>query len=255
MNNRTNLPLSAHTEKVWFTTETPDFRQVSARHALNVMFQCGIQESLIALRDEVFTIVVPHLGLLYDMFVMNTKDGKKSYSLSDLQPDSRPHTVLFRVLNGELYTFTEMPGEEQGDVKVEERLDTYAWTDEEYDKNLPAKKRQVIGVNSEAGRANLQAAIDSLKNPRDKARLEALFKMYAVDFVCGVQTASWRQVVEVTQEMIDAGLTHISNDYDKPTDEPTQLLVGDFLVITDDGMYRIDRKTFEKTHLTFTQYK
>ena len=259
MENRKNLPLSAHTTKVWYTTQSPDFIQASARHAFNVMVKCGVKESLIALRDEVFTIVVPHLGLLFDMFVMQTKDGQKTYVLSDLKPGSRPNHVLFRVINGKLYMFTTMATEQDGARQaqpvVEERLDTYAWTDEEFDNNLPARKRKVIGFQSEAGREMLQSVIDSLQNPRDKERLENLFKMYTVDFVCGAQLADWRQVVEITQEMYDAGLTSISNDYDNPGDAPTQLVVGDFLVITEKGMYRIDRATFVASHSTFTQYR
>lgn len=251
MTTRTNLPLSAHTQNVWYTTETPDFRQESARRALDIMFQCGIQESRIALRDEVFTIVLPHMGLLYDMFVLATKDGNKAYNLSDLQPGSRPHHVMFRVINGKLYMFTAMAGAQQDATVVEEKLDTYAWTDSEYDKNLPERKRKVIGLQSEAGREMLKAVVATLENPRDKERLEGLFKMYTMDFVCGAQNADWRQVVEVTQEMIDAGLTEISNDYDGPTDAPTKLVVGDFLVITKDGMYRIDRATFVASHTTF----
>lgn len=245
----TNLPMTAHTSKEWYTTETPDFIQASARRAFDIMVKCGVTESRIALRDEVFTILVPHHGLLFDIFVMQTKDGIKTYSLSDLNAESRPHQVLFRIINGELYIHTKISV--AGKTVIEERLDAYAWTDEELDELLPQTKRTVIGFQSETGRHVLQTAIDSLQNPRDKARLENLFKMYAIDFACGMQNADWRQVVEVTQEMIDAGLTSIFDDYAKPGDAPTQVMVGDFLVITKNGMYRIDRTSFIKSHSTF----
>lgn len=62
-----------------------------------------------------------------------------------------------------------------------------------------------------------------------------------------------RQCIEVTQELYDAGLTDCVDEW-MTVDEDgyaklTSLNVGDFLIVTNKGVYRIQREKFLQTYV------
>lgn len=238
--NKINMPLTAQNAAPWSTVNAPNPNpmQKAAQDALAIMSQF-ISESRIALRDEVAAIYFPNMGILYDMHPKTrTKEGDMEYVLSDKAPEEERMHVLLRIVNGRLYNHLG-------------QLECYAHDMKTYTKNMRKAKR--IGYNSPEGQNNLVDVLSSMFDESEKARMEALLRMFAIDFDLCYTAPDWRQVVEVTQEMYDAGLTSIINDWEceKSGWTITNLNVGDFLVFTMAGMYTIRRDEFLQTHSTF----
>ncbi len=237
MSIRTNLPLSAQQQNAWASTVNPNPREKSAQDALAIMSRF-ISESRIALRDEVAVIYFPHMHLLSKMHpVTRTKEGDMEYPTSEAAGEDRMN-ILIRVVNGQLYNHLR-------------QLDCYAHNMATYTKNM--RRYYVVGNNSEEGQKGLEMLTSSMLDEAEVEELRATLSLFAIDFNMCYTKPDWRQVVEVTQEMYDAGLTSIVNDWENEKSgwTVTQLNVGDFLVITADGMYTIRREEFIQTHSTF----
>lgn len=238
MNNRTNLPLSVQRNTNWATAVNPNPTQKAAQNALSIISRF-ISESRIALRDEVAAIYFPDMGLLSQMHpITRTKEGDMEYKTgASVEEQYRMH-VLLRIINGKLYNHLG-------------QLDCYAHNMATYKKNM--KDAKPIGLRSCRGMETMQQVLDSMPNEAERQQLYNLLSLFAIDLQVCYTAPHWRQVVEVTQEMIDAGLTSIINDWENEKSgwTKTQLCAGDFLVLTADGMYVIRREEFLQTHSTF----
>lgn len=238
MENRTNLPLSAQQQNAWASAVNPTPVQASAQHALAIM-EKFISESRVAMRDEVAIIYFPHMELLDEMHpTTRTKEGDMEYQTANDVEEEKRMRILLRFINGRLYNHLG-------------QLDTFAHSWKQYQKNM--RKAKPFGLRSKKAKANLQAILDTMLVDSEKERLVQTLRLFAVNLSLCYTAPDWRQVVEVTQEMYDAGLTSIINDWENEKSgwTATKLNVGDFLVLTKDGMYCIRRDEFFETHSTF----
>lgn len=238
MTTRTNLPLSAQQNQTWACTMNPNPREKSAQDALAIMSRF-ISESRIALRDEVAIIYFPHMELLHEMHpVTSTKEGEERYQTSPEVDEELRMRILLRFINGRLYNHLG-------------QLDAFAHKWKQYTKNM--RKAKPVGFRSKKAKANLETLLDTLLVDSEKDKLVKTLRLFASNLSLCYTAPDWRQVVEVTQEMYDAGLTSIINDWENEKSgwAVTQLNVGDYLVITADGMYTIRRSEFLETHSTF----
>ena len=238
MENRTNLSLQAQESNSWASAVNPNPREASAQNALSIIRRFT-SETRAALRDGVAVISFPDLGLLSKLRpVPRTEEGDMEYPTAPSVSEEYRMNVLLRVVNGKLYNNVG-------------QLDCYAHDMKTYQKAM--RRARVIGCNSPEAQNELNALLATMVNPEEAEELRATMALFAIDFQMGYTTPDWRQVVEVTQEMYDAGLTSVVNDWESEKSgwAVTQLNVGDFLVFTTNGVYVIRREEFIETHSTF----
>lgn len=211
---------------------------ISKLTVLRAMQQCHI-EPRVALKAATVTILRKRTRLeVLRHPVTATKEGYQEYELAD--PGA---TVLYRVLSergtGRMYLLNDKG-----------QPDTYAWDAETYANK--AGKMVPIGVNSDEGRANLDIVAGMLSDYEAELLREDIGQ-YRKDAELLLTKPENRIVVEVSPELYAAGVTSCVNDWEtaKSGFRVTTLEVGDFLVITDRGVYCVRRAEFLDTHPTF----
>ena len=130
--------------------------------------------------------------------------------------------------------------------------DAYTWTEEDY--NSKKEKIVPIGFGYMATVESVKWAmtiVDTIENEKEKDDMILFLTKYP-DLKLVFSKEEKRIVVEVTQEMIDAGLTEIVDSYaltDKNgMSETTKVEVGDFLVKNKESYYLIQKNLFWETH-------
>ncbi len=192
--------------------------------------------SALALKDETDNILWPmwsRLGLFSKIVLplVNTKEGVMKYSVDE-------YNIVTRVLNRRLYNSRE-------------QVDAYAWSRADYEKK--AKKAVPVGLRSLKGIINLFKLLNSMIDKDERKELFAFFRMMPCNFLLVHTNPEYRNVIEVTPELFEAGVTEIVNDWENAESgwTVTKLEVGDFLVVTEKGMYCIRREEFFMSHTTF----
>ncbi len=136
-----------------------------------------------------------------------------------------------------------------GKVLMSDRPDSYCW---KFSKVENAKDVKVIGTNSAEGLISLCSVLSSITSESEKKMLADMFANMKKDLLLVTTPAENRYCIEVTQEMYDAGITACVDEW-METDEngmapATQLYVGDYLIVTTSGIYRVGRDEFMETH-------
>lgn len=143
--------------------------------------------------------------------------------------DEAEFQLILRVLDGKLL--------------VSDRPDCYCWTVEKIKKEDKKGNIKPIGTNSANGLINLSNVILTIKDEKEKKLFADMFVSYNKDLMLVTSPAEERICIVVTQDMIDAGITHCVNSYDEADENgnapATRIFVGDILILEDTGVYRV----------------
>lgn len=193
-----------------------------------------------ALRDGNFTVLIPDLRLIWEINPeTKTKEGMMAYPIIGGKSQ-----VIFRLLS-----------DETGKLHLRNKtreLDAYAWTAQ--DILSRAKKILPFGINSEEGKQTLETLLSYMSDEEEKEEILKTLYLFRIDFQAVMVKPDWRKVVEVTQELYDAGVTSVINSWEDESSgfRATELQVGDFLVIeSPEKAYCIRREEFIETHSTY----
>lgn len=171
------------------------------------------------------------LGMIYSQKV-KTHEQPKGCDYAETK-----YQVVMRVINGQVL-------KEEGN-----RPDAYTWSIE---KVMKSKNARFIGTNSAEGIINLANMLNSIKNEYEKHLFAEMFCKFREDLLLITSQEEKRTCVEVTEELYDKGLTYCIDEWmetDENGDSDITLLdIGDFLIITKDGVYTIQRNIFLETH-------
>ncbi len=136
-----------------------------------------------------------------------------------------------------------------GKVLISGRPDCYCW---KFDKLEKAKDVRPIGTNSAMGLISLAEVLDSIPDMEEKTLLASKFADTKRDLMLVTTAAENRICIEVTAEMISAGITHCVDEWMKTDEngnaEATAIYVGDYLIVTNEGVYRVGRDEFAETY-------
>jgi hypothetical protein len=133
---------------------------------------------------------------------------------------------------------------------VGDSYDAFAWKESKVE---GAKNIRPIGVNSEEGKQVLEELLSKMKNENEKKAMEEMFNLFRKDFSLVTSPSENRFYVEVTQEFYDAGITHCVDKWMEEDENgmstATELNVGDFLIVANDGVYCIRCNEFNESHI------
>ena len=146
--------------------------------------------------------------------------------------DEDTYQVVCRVINGKLL--------------INGMLDVYTW---KQTKVAQMEKRPIGFIE---GEENLKAMLATMPNAEERDMLKDFFALFTFDMSLVHTEAEERKCIEVTQELYDSGLNYSVDEW-MPEDEngeaeATKLNVGDFLIVSDDGVYCIRHDEFIATH-------
>jgi len=137
-----------------------------------------------------------------------------------------------------------------GKVLMTGRPDCYCW---KYSKVESAKNVRMVGTNSAAGLVNLCEVLAGITSAEEKSMIADMFANSKKDLLLVTTPAEERTCIEVTPELYAAGITHCVDEWmDTDIDgnaEATALCVGDYLIVTNSGVYRIGHDEFVETHV------
>lgn len=137
-----------------------------------------------------------------------------------------------------------------GKVLMNGRPDCYCW---KHSKVENAKNTQIIGTNSATGLINLCGVLDSVVDATEKSMLADMFANLKKDLLLVTTPAENRICIEVTADLYNAGITHCVDEWmdtdESGNAEATELQIGDFMIVTNSGVYRVGRDEFLETHV------
>ena len=171
------------------------------------------------------------LGMIYSQKV-KTHEQPKGCDYSETK-----YQVVMRVINGQV-------------LKEENKKpDAYTWS---INKVMKSKNARLIGTNSAEGIINLANMLNSIKNEYEKHIFAEMLCKFREDLLLITSQEEKRTCVEVSEELYEKGLTYCVDEWmetDENGDSDITLLdIGDFLIITKDGVYTIQRNIFLETH-------
>ncbi len=197
------------------------------------ILELGTKTSCIKL--ELQNIVFPKwddLGLIGMMFRQCV--STKEQPAGNIYDESIFQTVL-RVIGGK--------------VLMSNRPDTYCW---KFSKVETAKDVCKIGTNSADGVLALCRFLDGIHDNEEKLLIADMFAKLKNDLLLVTTPAEMRTCIEITASMYHSGITHCVDEWmevDSNGDaEATELSIGDFVIVTESGVYRIGRDEFLETH-------
>ena len=169
------------------------------------------------------------LGMMFRQCLMT-----KEQPTGNIYDEAQFQTVL-RVLDGKLL--------------MESRPDTYCW---KFSKLQKAKNVRPIGVNCAEAILTMTEVLATVTDQSEKTMLTDMFANMKKDLLLVTSPAEQRVCIEFSQELHDAGITHCVDEWmdvdENGYAEATLLNVGDFLIVTDSGVYCIRRAEFLETH-------
>lgn len=172
------------------------------------------------------------LGLVGMMFrqCVSTKEQPLGY----IYDEAKFQTVL-RIINGK--------------VLMTGRPDCYCWS---FSKITSSKNVSVIGTNSATGIINMCNVITSISSEDEKKMVADMFASLNKDLLLVHTELEERTCIQVTPELYKAGITACVDEW-MDTDEngcatPTLLSIGDYLIVSESGVYCIRQEEFEQTH-------
>lgn len=193
----------------------------------------GVQRNCVKL--ELQNIVFPKwsdLGLLGLMFRQCV--STKEQPVGNIYDEAVFQTVL-RVIGGK--------------VLMTGRPDCYCW---KLSKVANAKNVKLIGTNSAEGLINLCSVLSGISSKEDQKMLADMFANMKKDLLLVTSPAEDRHCIEVTRELYEAGITACVDEWMETDEngeaEATLLNIGDYLIVSDSGVYRIGHDEFVETH-------
>ena len=198
------------------------------------IMQCG--EILPCRKEPIANIVLPKwsdIGLLGMMFrqCLSTKEQPDG----NIYDEARFQTVL-RVIRGK--------------VLMENRPDCYAW---KFQKLETAQDVRPIGTNCADAIINLHKLFCEIPSEEEQTLLADMLAKWNDDLLLVTLPAEERSCIEVTQKLFDMGITSCVDEWmeeDENGDaEVTMLNVGDFLIVSENGVYCIRHDEFVATHV------
>jgi hypothetical protein len=92
----------------------------------------------------------------------------------------------------------------------------------------------------------------TVSNESEKKMLADMFANLKKDLLLVTSPAESRQCIKVTRELYDAGITACVDEWMEADENgmatATMLNVGDYLIVTNDGVYCIRHDEFMETH-------
>lgn len=137
-----------------------------------------------------------------------------------------------------------------GKVLMNGRPDCYCWKHSKVDS---AKNVQLVGTNSATGLINLCSVLDSVTDSAEKSMMADMFANLKKDLLLITTPSEERTCIEVTEDMYHSGIIACVDEW-MDTDEngeaeATWLHIGDYLIVSDSGVYRVGREEFLETHV------
>lgn len=136
-----------------------------------------------------------------------------------------------------------------GKVLMSAKTDSYAW---KFDKVQNAKGVRPIGATTAAGIITMCDVLNGISDSHEKSMVADMFASLNKDLMLVTTPAEDRVCIEITPELFEAGITSCVdewNDVDENGEaEETILNIGDFLIVTSNGVYCIRRDEFKTTH-------
>ena len=187
------------------------------------------------IKVEMNNIVFPKwsdIGLLGLMFrqciVTKEQPTGHIYDEAKFQP-------VMRILDGKLL----MTG----------KTDSYAW---KFSKLEDAKDVRPIGTNTAAGIITLAEVLSGISDADEKSMMADMFANLNKDLMLVTTPAEDRMCIEITRELFESGVTSCVDEWNNVDTngeaEETFLNIGDFLIVTANGVYCIRRDEFLTTH-------
>lgn len=137
-----------------------------------------------------------------------------------------------------------------GKVLMTNQPDCYCW---KFSKVESAKNVRKIGTNSADGVLALCEVLNGIHNESEKALVADMFAKLKSDLLLVTTPAERRTCIEITTDMYQMGVTHCVDEWMEVDSngeaEATELSIGDYVIVTDSGVYRIGHDEFCETHL------
>lgn len=137
-----------------------------------------------------------------------------------------------------------------GKVLMNGRPDCYCW---KQSKVANSKDVHMVGTNSAAGLINLCSVLDGVVDTTEKSMMADMFANLKKDLLLITTPSEKRTCIEVTADMYSAGITHCVDEWMETDEngeaEATELRIGDFMIVSDSGVYRVGRDEFLETHV------
>lgn len=177
------------------------------------------------------------IGILKDMFRQYIRTY--AHPAGELYPENE-YRVVWRVCGGKLYGENGL-------------LDIYGWTDEDF--NAKATSAVPIGRESTVGLLNLTEFLPTITSYEDRFKVADMFRTIGIDLLLVDSKEEIRSAVEVTKDLLDAGIISCIDKWEKKkadgTYPETKLSAGDYLIMDHDQemVYCIHKEPFHATHV------
>ncbi len=177
------------------------------------------------------------LGLLGMIFSQKIKTKEQPVGCDY---DEATYQVVMRVINGKV-------------LMTGGRPDAYTWKQSKVESLItdPSKLR-LIGTNSASAVINLSRVMATIVDADELTMFADMFCSVNKDLLLVTTPAEDRFCVEVTNELYEAGLTVCVDSWMEPDENgeavATELQIGDFLIIEEEGVYCIRRNEFLETY-------
>lgn len=137
-----------------------------------------------------------------------------------------------------------------GHVLISSKPDCYCW---KISKVAGAKKVEPIGTYSAHALMNLCEIISGISDKEDKRIFAEMFANLKMDLLLVTTPAEERTCIEVTKELYGSGITYCVDEWMESEEngdaDVTELQIGDYLIVTNSGVYRIGHDEFVLTHV------
>lgn len=137
-----------------------------------------------------------------------------------------------------------------GKVLISDRPDCYCW---KFSKVTSAKSIAKIGSCSAEGILNLCNVLNGITCEKERTLVAEMFTNLKNDLLLVTTPAEKRTCIEVTEVMYYSGIRYCVDEWMETDDhgeaEATSLCIGDYLIVTDSGLYRIGHDEFCETHV------
>lgn len=149
--------------------------------------------------------------------------------------DNETFQVVMRIINGK--------------ILMNNMADCYAW---KKSKVQSAKNKRPIGFSIKGYKA-LRQLLSIMESKEERNMLKEMLAIFRKDLILVHTDAESRKCIEVTQELYDSGMTMVVDEWMTPDEngmaDATELCVGDYIVIGEDGVYCVRGEEFHMTHV------
>lgn len=137
-----------------------------------------------------------------------------------------------------------------GKVLMSNRPDCYCW---KFSKVTSAKNVSKIGTCSAEGILSLCNVLNGITHEAEKSLVADMFAKLKNDLLLVTTPQEQRTCIEVTEVMYHSDIHYCVDEWMEPDEngdaEITRLSIGDYLIVTDSGVYRIGHDEFLETHV------